>query len=107
MKPKHLYMILCVVGIVLPYMKFVPWLLENGLDISLLIREITGSHLAAFAWMDVIVSALALFVFIYYDGRKNGINNLWLPVLGTLTVGVSLGLPLYLLLRELHFEKNS
>jgi hypothetical protein len=25
---------------------------------------------------------------------------LWLPVIGTLTVGVSLGLPLYLYLRE-------
>ena len=105
-KVKHIYLILCIVGIVLPYSQFIPWLLENGLDIPLLLNEIASSRIAAFGWLDVIVSALVLFVFIVYDGRKERIGNLWLPVVGTLTVGVSLGLPLFLLLRELHFESR-
>ena len=105
-KAKYIYMILCAAGIILPYMQFVPWLIENGLDVSLLIQEIASSRLAAFGWLDVIISGLALFVFIYYDSRKNGIGHIWLPILGTLGVGVSLGLPLYLLMREIHFEKQ-
>jgi hypothetical protein len=33
-------------------------------------------------------------------------KRIWLPVLGTLTVGVSLGLPLFLLMREMHRESH-
>ena len=105
-KAKHVYIILCILGLVLPYLLFIPWLVEYGLDISLLVNEISSSRLALFAWIDVIITAIVLFVFIYYDGCKYSIRNRWLPVLGTLLVGPSFGLPLYLLMRELYFEKR-
>ena len=92
---------LCIVGTILPYTQFVPWIIENGLNIPLLVNQIASSRLAAFGWLDVIVSALALFVLIFSDRRKKQIPHLWLPIVGTLTVGVSLGLPLYLLLQEI------
>lgn len=101
MKVKHIYIILCILGTVLPYSQFLPWLLENGLNIPLLFNEIATSSIAAFGWLDVIVSAVVLFVFMWEDGRYQNTANLWLPIVGTLTVGVSLGLPLYLLLREM------
>lgn len=34
-------------------------------------------------------------------------QRLWMPVAGTLVVGVSLGLPLFLLLREIHIEEQA
>jgi hypothetical protein len=74
--------------------------LENGLDIRLLMQEIAVSRIAAFGWLDVIVSALALFAFLLYERRQKVVRYAWLAVLGTLIVGVSLGLPLYLYLRE-------
>ena len=107
MKTRHVYLALCFFGIVLPYSQFLPWIAENGLDIALLIEEITTSRIAAFGWLDVIVSALALFVFIFTDGRREKIANLWLPVAGTLLVGVSLGLPLFLYLREVNREQTA
>ncbi|MEM7111086.1 MAG: DUF2834 domain-containing protein [Chloroflexota bacterium] len=107
MNVKHIYIILCILGTVLPYSQFLPWLLENGLNIPLLFNEIATSRVAAFGWLDVIVSAVVLFVFMWEDGRSRKVSNLWLPIVGTLTVGVSLGLPLYLLLRELDKEKRS
>jgi hypothetical protein len=67
----------------------------------------TSSRLAAFGWLDVIVSALALFVLIFGDGRKQRVPHLWLPIVGTLTVGVSLGLPLYLLLQEIRRDMTT
>lgn len=43
--------------------------------------------------------------FIVADSRSRNVRYLWLPVLGTVTVGVSLGLPLYLFLREIAQNK--
>jgi hypothetical protein len=107
MKPKHLYAALCIVGTILPYTQFVPWITENSLNISLLVNQIASSRLAAFGWLDVIVSALALFALIFTDGRQKQVPHLWLPIVGTLTVGVSLGLPLYLLLQEIQRDAET
>jgi len=46
-------------------------------------------------------SAVALFVFVRSDNRKRKVQYWWLALIGTLTVRVSLGLPLYLYLREI------
>lgn len=100
MKTSHLYLALCLIGLALPYSRLVPCLAANGLDPALLWGELTPSRLAAFGWLDIIISALALFVFIDTDGRRQQVPWRWLPFLDTLTVGVSLGLPLYLLLRK-------
>ncbi len=100
LKTKHIYLALTVLGLILPYTQFVPWLMEHGLNLRLLVSEVTASRIAGFAWLDVIVSALVLLVFMGTDGRKKGIRYLWLPVIGTFLVGVSFGLPLFLYLRE-------
>ena len=96
----YFYLLMCVLGTLLPYGAFLPWLVQNGLDIPLLVAEASQNPIAAFAWLDVIVSALVLLAFIWYEGRRLNIKNLWLPTAATLSVGVSLGLPLFLLMRE-------
>lgn len=103
---KKFYFILCILGTLLPYWQFLSWLAENGLVLNALVSEITESRMSSFAWLDVIISAVVLLGFILYEGRKIEMNRLWLPVVGTCTVGVSLGLPLFLLLREIHLEKT-
>ncbi len=35
MKPKSVYLLLCILGIALPYWEFVPWLVQNGLNLPL------------------------------------------------------------------------
>ena len=94
------YLALSIIGIVVPYGFFVPWLMEHGLDIPLFVAELFSTRVGAFFGADVIVSAIVLFAFIFADGRRAGARALWAPVIGTLIVGVSLGLPLYLYLRE-------
>lgn len=99
---KYFYAALCVLGLLLPYGIFVPWVMNNGINIGLLLTEATSTSISAFAWADVIVSALALIGFILFEGKRLKMKMLWLPILGTCTVGVSFGLPLFLLQRELH-----
>jgi hypothetical protein len=48
----------------------------------------------------VVVSTLVLWTFVAVQGRRDGVRHLWAPILASLTVGVSFGLPLFLYLRE-------
>ena len=103
---KLLYALLAVLGTVVPLSQFTPWLVEHGLDFSLLFQQAFEPNIAAFAWLDGIASAVALLIFIFWEGRRLNLQKLWVPVLGTCTVGVSLGLPLFLLMREIKLQNN-
>ena len=102
---KKFYAILCVIGFLVPYWKLVSWILENGFNISLFISKAFTSKVSAFAWFDVIISAAVLLPFIFIEGSRINMKGIWAPLLATCIVGVSLGLPLFLFMRERHFEK--
>jgi len=106
MKPKTIYLALCFVGALLPYWQFLPWVLEHGLNLSLFARELFVNRISAFFGMDVVVSAIALLVFVRVESSRLGIGRPWLPILALLTVGVSLGLPVFLYMRELELERG-
>jgi len=105
MKPKTLYLALCIAGILIPYWQFLPWALQHGLNLVLFAHELFANRIAAFFGMDVIVSAVALVVFSRVEGARLGIRRRWLVLVAILTVGVSLGLPLFLYLREIELER--
>ena len=100
MRPKSAYLGLCIAGTVLPCSQLVPFLREHGLDLRLLVEELFANRIGAFFGMDVIVSAVVLWVLVLVEGRRAGVRHLWAPLAASLTVGVSLGLPLFLYLRE-------
>jgi hypothetical protein len=106
MKPKTIYLALCFVGIVLPYWQFVPWVVQqHGINLPLFVRELFANRIGAFFGMDVLVSAVVLIAFMRVESGRLKIRRRWLPVLAVLTVGVSLGLPMFLYLRELRMEE--
>ena len=107
MKPKTLYLALCILGVVVPYGEFVPWLFQQGLNLPLFFRELFANRISAFFAMDVIVSAVSLLVFTRIESASMGIRNRWLVLVAVLTVGVSLGLPLFLYLRERELERGA
>ncbi|MFN2622230.1 MAG: DUF2834 domain-containing protein [Chthoniobacterales bacterium] len=41
------------------------------------------------------------------EGARLGMRNIWLPIIGVCLVGVSLGLPLFLYLRQPYVEAKS
>jgi len=106
MKPKTLYLALCLGGVLLPYWQFVPWVLQHGLNLPFFARELFANRIGAFFGMDVIVSAVALLAFTRVESARLGIRRSWLVLVAVLTVGVSLGLPLFLYLRELELERK-
>jgi hypothetical protein len=98
---KTAYIALCVLGAVIPMAVFVPYALENGLDMGLFVREMFATRVASFLSADLMVSSLALWAFIYFETRNRTVKYWWLAILSNLAVGLSLALPLFLLLREL------
>jgi hypothetical protein len=105
MKPKTIYLALCFVGAILPYWQFVPWVLQHGMNLPLFVRELFVNRIGAFFGMDVLVSAVVLIVFARVESARLNIRRRWLPMLAVLTVGVSLGLPMFLYMRELSLEQ--
>jgi Terpene cyclase DEP1 len=106
MKLRHVYLLLAVIGLALPYSQFIPWIMEHhGLNIPLFIRDLFTNRISAFFAMDVIISAIVLISFVRIEGTRLGVRLLWLPILGTFLVGVSLGLPLFLYLRQLQLDR--
>jgi len=97
MKLRHLYLAFAVLGLVLPYSQFIPWVMEHhALNMELFIRDLFANRVSAFFALDVIVSAVVLISFIQIEGKRLAMRLLWLPIVSALLVGVSLGLPLSL-----------
>ena len=105
MNRKNTYLLFCILGVVLPYSQFLPWVLENGLHVEFFFRQLFANRIGGFFGMDVLVSAVILIFFIRREGKRLGVPHVWLPIAGVLTIGVSLGLPLFLYLRERAMER--
>jgi len=100
MKPKRLYLILCIVGAVIPYAAFLSWLEEHGLKLRLFVEEIFASRVSIFFALDVVVSAGVVLAFVTVERRRLKLPFRWTIIPALLFVGVSLALPLLLYLRE-------
>jgi len=105
MKVKWVYLALCVLGTVLPYWQFAPWILQHGPNLQLLAQQLFANRVSAFFGMDVLVSAATLIIFLASEGRRAGARGRWAPLVALLTVGVSLALPLFLYMRESATER--
>jgi len=108
MKLRYLYLVFALIGLVLPYSQFVPWIAEHhGVNMPIFLHELFANRISAFFAMDVVVSAIVLISFIQTEGRRLGMRLLWLPTVSVLVVGVSLGLPLFLYLRQIQLDRGS
>lgn len=103
---QRVYLLLCLLGGALPLGQFIPWLTEHGLSLPLMWQQINQDRLSSFAWLDVVFSGIALIAFVLVESRRIGMRRGWLSLLG-LGVGVSLALPLFLLMREVHLQRSS
>jgi len=108
MRLRYLYLVFCLLGLLLPYSQLIPWIMEHRPpNMEPFIHDLFANRISAFFAMDVIVSAVVLFIFIKAEARKAGVTLLWLPIVGTLLVGVSFGLPLFLYLRQVQLDRTA
>ena len=101
------YLVLCILGTALPYSQFIPFLLEKGLNINAFFGQLFANQISGFFGMDVIVSSVVFWLFVFSEGSRLKMKNLWIYITTNLLVGVSLGLPLFLLIRQRKLEETA
>jgi hypothetical protein len=104
MKPRNLYLILCVAGAAVPLFQVLTFLRQHGMDFRLLLDQLLSAWFIGLFRIEFIVSFAALSALVYFEGRRARMIRLWVPVAATLAVGVSLGLPLFLYMREARLQ---
>lgn len=101
------YIALALLGTAAPYAKFIPWLMDHGLNPRLFVAELFSTRIGGFFGLDVLLSAVTLIFFIRREGARRKMRQLWLPIGATCLIGTSCGLPLFLYLRERQFALKS
>ena len=107
MRARHFYLGLCVLGLLLPYSFFLPWLAANGLNPRLFLHDLFANGVSAFFGIDVLISAVVVCGFVSIEGARLGLARRWVSILAVCVVGVSLGLPLFLYQRQAHLDRTA
>lgn len=104
---KTVYLVAAIAGTLLPWAFFAAFLSNNGADIALFVAEIFATGPATGFTVDLLISCAVFWIWSWYDAREHDVRGWWLTLPAIWLVGLSLGLPLYLWLREHAFEKHS
>lgn len=106
MSMRTLYGALAIAGAVLPYLFFVPWVRDNGLDWGKFFAlPFVNAPSALFA-SDLLYAAAVFMLFALIEGRRVGVRPLWLAPVVIWIVGLCCALPLFLWLRERALEAD-
>ncbi|MGL5923539.1 DUF2834 domain-containing protein [Chroococcidiopsis sp.] len=93
-----LYSTLCILGTALAFSEILPFLFEQGFNPQIFVEQLFTNKISALFGWDVIIAELVLWVFIAWEGSRLGMKYLWVYFASSL-IGVSTGLPLFLLMR--------
>ena len=99
-----IYLILAIVGFALPYSQLIPFFANHGLNLSLFWTQLFANRISTDFAFDLLVSSAVFWIFVYKEGMRLNLKNLWLYILLNLSIGLSFALPLFLWVRSRHLE---
>ncbi|MEX2519681.1 MAG: DUF2834 domain-containing protein [Paracoccaceae bacterium] len=96
---RHAFLLLAVLGAVVPMYYFLSWLGAHGYDLGAMVEAWNVNDASTGLVWDLTISAVALTVFVLWEtvSNRRWINLIAIPA--SICVGVSFGFPLYLWLR--------
>ncbi len=103
MNRKTVYLILAIIGFVAPYYFF---LQVRSLNLGELFQLFSASSILSGVAMDLLVSVIVFWFFMFSEAKKLEMKNSWVYLLATLLVGLSFALPLFLYFRERKLEET-
>jgi uncharacterized protein DUF2834 len=104
MTKKNIFLVLAIIGFIVPYYFFFQLPGEDGFDLPLLIQPFLANNFMKGAAMDLTISVIVFWVYAFAEASKLKMKNAWVYVLATLLVGLSFALPLFLYFRERKLE---
>ena len=92
-----IYLGFLIMGIIVPLSQFFPWLLQNGLNITLFIQQLFSNPIGTFFGYDVIIAVLFVIVISIINFDHLLPWQRILIIIGSL-LGASVGFPLYMII---------
>lgn len=97
---KKIYLVAAVIGAIVPYIFFIDFFQEHGVDLGSFIAGLFSNGAAGGFSADLLITSFVFWIFMFQQKqRKNGPNPALFIVLN-LTIGLSCALPAYLYARE-------
>lgn len=103
MNRKTIFLILAIIGFIAPYYFF---LQVREFDLNALFQQFSANAILGGIAMDLFVSVIVFWSFMFTEAKKLGMKNSWVYLLVTLLVGLSFSLPLFLYFRERKLEEK-
>jgi uncharacterized protein DUF2834 len=94
------YLVLTVLGAVVPAAMLGFFVADYGWDVQLLADQLTGSWPACALLADLTIASVTFWVWLGSAAPKAGIRHWWLFIVANLLVGLCFALPLFLYVRE-------
>ena len=103
---KKIYLILAIIGIIIPYYFVWMFIIENWLNIALFSQEIFATFPAGNFASDLVISIIVFLLFLSQNIKKYKVMpNMWVFVWICSFVWLSCAFPLFLYYRERSLER--
>lgn len=104
---KRIYAILAIIGAIVPNV-FIGYLIGQQVELDLMtfVQGAFANPGAQFFAIDLLLTVVVFWVFVYFEVRKHRIQYWWIAIIGNFLIGVCFALPMFLYLRERTMEKN-
>ena len=103
MNRKNIFLALTIIGFIAPYYFY---LQVHDLDLNALFQQFVASKILSGTAMDLLISVIVFWFFMFTEARKLDMKNVWIYLLSTFLVGLSFALPLFLYFRERKLESK-
>ena len=101
MNRKNIFLLLAIIGFIAPYYFF---LQVREFNLGEIFQLFSASKLLSGIAMDLLVSVIVFWFFMFTEAKKLQMKNQWVYLLATVLVGLSFALPLFLYFRERKLE---
>ena len=101
---KNFFLFFAFLGFLVPYYFFFRFFADAGFNLVLLLQQALVNNVSIAFTVDLILSILVFWVFMFAEASKLQMKNPWLYLLASLLVGLSFALPLFLYFRERRLE---
>lgn len=96
--PRYVYLILAIVGTIVPWFFFGRYAIEVG-GLGAMLADWTANDAVRGITADISIAIIAFWVWMTADALKHKVRHWWVVFPANLLVGLSLALPLYLWMR--------
>jgi len=93
---KNFYLVLAIIGGVVPYLFFFQFIQLEGLNLPFFIESLFVNGAAAGFSIDLLISSFVFWLFMFQELKRSSNPKPYLFIIINLTIGLSCALPAYL-----------